>query len=155
MLSPTRRGPAGVSLAQTQLGKIENAIAASQVTLLLSRGSVADVSPALPPNASPPSLHPTLTPAEPPFTLRTCSPILLHVPSANIMSPMSCRMAVGGAGTLRPLPQKCWSPTSQTASWWIIRFLFWWLAAGVAEVVDRPVVPCVFFFSSIPFVLTR
>lgn len=62
------------------------------------------------------------------------------------MSPVNCRMAVGGAGTLRPLPQKCWSPTNQTASWRIIRFLIWPLAGGVAEVVDRPVVPYAFFF---------
>lgn len=61
------------------------------------------------------------------------------------MSPVNCRMVVGGAGTLRPLPQKSWSPTHQTASWRIIRFLFWPLAAGVAEVVDRPVVPHAFF----------
>lgn len=66
------------------------------------------------------------------------------------MSPVNCRMAVGGAGSLRPLPQKCWSPINQTASWRIIRFLFWPLAGGVAEVVDRPVAPMPFFFFCIP-----
>lgn len=55
----TPLGPAGVSLAQTQLGKIENVIAASRVTLPLSRGCVADMSPALPPSPMP---HPTLPP---------------------------------------------------------------------------------------------
>lgn len=43
----TPLGPAGVSLVQTQLGKTENGIVASQVTLLSLHGSVLDVSSTL------------------------------------------------------------------------------------------------------------